>query len=167
MPAFISSSIPAPAQCVEHAGHQGAALEIDPLRFAESAQNAAGEYALESLTRLHDLLLSRSGALRWSIEGGRMDGRPVLHVRVDGELTLICQRCLGPYVWSVQVRSTLPVARDEAQLRQWECDDPLLDALVAEPRLSVHELIEDEVLLSLPPVVRHPHGTCMLCGVPS
>ncbi len=118
----------------------------------------SGEYSLLELSRLHDVLASHDGVLHWWLEGGRDAGRPVLRLGVNGHLTLVCQRCLGPLSFTVEVEATLPIARDEAELCRWEREDPLLDALVAEPQLDVRDLIEDEVLLSLPAIPRHPIG---------
>lgn len=134
--------------------------EIDTLRFALSSSRLSGEIELRDLTRLHDLLSSQIGVVRWWIEGGVEAGRPVLRLGIDAQLSLICQRCLGPCSHSLHSETTLPIARDEAQLRQWEREDPLLDGLIAEPHQNVHDLIEDEVLLSLPVIAMHDEGAC-------
>lgn len=134
--------------------------EIDSLRFAETAARMSGEYSLQELSRLHDVLANRDGSLQWWLEGGREAGRPVLRVGVEGRLTLVCQRCLGPCVIPLRIEAVLPVARDEAELARWESEDPLLDGLVAQPHLNVRDLVEDEVLLSLPAIPRHPAGAC-------
>jgi len=134
--------------------------EIDSLRFAEIAGRISGEYSLQELGRLHDLLASRDGTLHWWLEGGHDAGRPVLRLGVQGALTLVCQRCLGPYVLPLEIKAVLPIARSEEELARWEREDPLLDGLVAEPHLDVRDLIEDEVLLSLPAIPRHPLGEC-------
>ena len=134
--------------------------EIDSLRFAEIAGRISGEYSLQELGRLHDLLASRDGTLHWWLEGGHDAGRPVLRLGVQGALTLVCQRCLGPYVLPLEIKAVLPIARSEEELARWEGEDPLLDGLVAEPHLNVRDLIEDEVLLSLPAIPRHPLGEC-------
>lgn len=136
------------------------ATEIDTLRFALSSSRLSGEIDLRDLKRLSDLLSSQIGVVRWWIEGGVEAGRPVLRIGVDAQLSLICQRCLGPYRYSLNSETTLLIARDEAQLRQWERENPLLDGLIAEPHQSVHDLIEDEVLLSLPVVAMHEEGAC-------
>ena len=134
--------------------------EIDSLRFAETAGRISGEYSLQELGRLHDVLASRDGTLRWWLEGGRDAARPVLRLGVQGALTLVCQRCRGPCVFPLAVEAALPIARSEEELARWESEDPLLDGLVAEPHLNVRDLIEDEVLLSLPAIPRHPAGEC-------
>jgi uncharacterized metal-binding protein YceD (DUF177 family) len=44
------------------------------------------------------------------------------------------------------------------ELARWEGDDPLVDALVAESRLDVASLVEDEILLSLPVIASACRG---------
>lgn len=136
--------------------------EIDTLRFALSASRLSGVIELRDMPRLHDLLSSQLGVVHWRIEGGVEAGRPLLRVRIEAQLSLICQRCLGPCSHSLHTETVLPIARDEAELRRWESEDPLLDGLVAEPHQNVHDLIEDEVLLSLPVIAMHDEGGCQI-----
>jgi uncharacterized metal-binding protein YceD (DUF177 family) len=49
-----------------------------------------------------------------------------------------------------------------ANWRFGKSEDPLVDAQVAESRLDVASLVEDEILLSLPLMPRHPEGECSL-----
>jgi len=133
---------------------------IDSLRFARSRDCLDGEFAVASLTRLSDLLANDAGVLRYRLCGGEQAGRPVLTLTVEANLVLLCQRCLAPYAQTVTAESVLPVARDEAQMTLWERDDPLLDVLLADPHLDVRGLVEDEMLLSLPAVPKHPEGQC-------
>lgn len=134
--------------------------EIDTLRFALSASRLSGAIDLRDMSRLHDVLFSQIGVVHWWIVGGVEAGRPFLRVGIDAQLSLICQRCLGPYFYELHNETILPIARDEAELRRWEREDPLLDGLVAEPHQSVHDLIEDEVLLSLPVIAMHDEAAC-------
>ncbi len=67
---------------------------------------------------------------------------------------------MAAYPEALSLDSLLPVARNEAELERWERLDPLLDALVADPSLDLAALVEDEILLSLPPVPLHAEGQC-------
>lgn len=100
--------------------------------------------------RLADVLLSDAGVVSYRLRGGMAGGRPVIRLEVATVLTLRCQICLEPYRQEMDVAQVFPVARNEAELALWERDDPLLDALVAEPELDVLTLVEDEILLGLP-----------------
>jgi uncharacterized protein len=134
------------------------------MQFARSGGRLSGELGAEAfseqLPRLTDMLSRESPAVQYQLSGGMESGRPVLQLKVRATVTLVCQRCLGTYAEELVLERAYPVARDEAELARWESDNPMLDALVADPRMVVAELIEDEILLSLPTVPRHPEGEC-------
>lgn len=132
----------------------------DSLHFARTGASESGALDVEMLPRLADSLRPEDGAVQYQLSGATERGRPVLRLEVSATLRLVCQRCLGEYVHVLSLRSVLPVARDNAELARWEREDPLLDALVAERRMDLAALVEDEILLSLPAVPRHPEGEC-------
>jgi uncharacterized protein len=133
---------------------------LDPLRFAREAASLAGSSALADMDRLRDELAGDDGAVTWRLEGMLVGGRPALRLLVDANPTLICQRCLSPYVYPLHSEGVIFLARNDAELDRWESDDPLIDAIVSEARMDVRMLVEDELLLSLPVVPRHEDGIC-------
>lgn len=134
--------------------------KLDSLRFARAGDELSGEVRLAEFERLADVLLSDAGVVSYRLRGGMAGGRPVIRLEVATVLTLRCQICLEPCRQEMDVAQVFPVARNEAELALWERDDPLLDALVAEPELDVLTLVEDEILLGLPVTPRHEGG----CG---
>ncbi len=85
----------------------------------------------------------------------------LLDLAFSGEVALECQRCLEPMVWSFQEQVFLRIARDEESLigtAQQE-DYVLTDA---EGYLNLLDVLEDELLLSLPLVAMHADRA--LCG---
>lgn len=134
---------------------------IDPLRFAKVGETLVGTVDLASLPRLQDRLAKIEGEARYRLAGqGSETRRLSLHLQVEVDLPLVCQRCLEPYPFRLEVDTTLVLARNEAELAAWEEADPLCEGLVAEPHLDVLALVEDEILLGLPMVPRHPEGEC-------
>lgn len=135
---------------------------IDSLEFARSEQHLAGELAIADLKRLDDVLVDTRGNLHYTLRGSRDErNRPQLQLAVGGELCLQCQRCLEPLRYAVHVDSTLLLVPPGETLEEEELDDPdAPDAIEASAELNVAELIEDEVLLSLPMSPRHPEGVC-------
>ena len=133
---------------------------MDPFRFAREADCLMGEFALVELDRLRDELADAQGVVTYRLEGALVGGRPALRLLVEANPTLICQRCLSPYVHPLRSEGVIFLARNDAELDRWESDDPLLDAIVAEERMDVRTLVEDELLLSLPVVPRHENGDC-------
>lgn len=133
---------------------------LDSLHFAQSGGTLEGQLRVDELPRLRDNLTSDDAAVQYRLTGGVESGRPVLRLEVAGHVWLTCQRCLGPYRQQLDLRNVLPIARDESELARWEAEAPLMDALLADARLDVVSLVEDEILLSLPVVPRHPDGAC-------
>ena len=137
---------------------------IDSLGFALNHDTLSGSVAVAELSRLVDVLHSDKGALEYTLSGSvNQHGKPVLHCRVAGKLQLQCQRCLEGMEYVLDTQSELVLARDEAELLQLdEQEDEAADAILADTKLNVLALVEDEVLLDLPLAPRHPAGTCQV-----
>ena len=133
---------------------------MDPIRFAREGGSLAGEFALAELDRLRDELANDQGLVAYRLEGALVGGRPAFRLTVEANPTLICQHCLTRYVHPLRSEGVIFLARNDAELDRWESDDPLLDVIVAEGRMDVRTLVEDELLLSLPVVPRHEKGDC-------
>ncbi len=90
-----------------------------------------------------------------------MQRRPVLHIAVQGEMVLTCQRCMGDLPHGIVLDRRLHLARDEAELERLE-EALGLDGevILAGGKLNLVELVEDEVLLGLPLVPKHELGEC-------
>jgi uncharacterized protein len=132
----------------------------DPIRFAREGASYAGEIPFADMVRSLDELADDEGAVTYRLVGALVGGRPALRIHIDANPTLICQRCLSPYVHSLHSEGVLFLARNDAELERWESDDPLLDAIVSQENMDVRTLIEDEFLLSLPVVPRHEEDDC-------
>ena len=134
---------------------------IDSLEFARSEQQVSGSVPVASLKRLEDVLFDTAGDLDYQLRGTRdARKRPQLALSVSGRLHLQCQRCLGLLDYRLEVASILmPVTRG-APLDE-DLDEPEApDVIEASAEQEIGELIEDEVLLSLPLAPRHPEGAC-------
>ncbi|HQC79465.1 MAG TPA: DUF177 domain-containing protein [Accumulibacter sp.] len=83
-------------------------------------------------------------------------------MEVGGFLSLRCQRCLEPLEYPLDLRSVLEFVDGDGDITQDELEGDSKDFLFAKKDLDVEELIEDEILLSLPPAPRHKQ--CSLSG---
>lgn len=135
---------------------------IDGLEFARSGNHLSGQFEIGSLERLGDSLHSAEGAVEYSIQGGQNPkGRPMLHLTVKGRLSLACQRCLGALEFPLDIRSDLLLLQDQLEYADIVDDgDESVDAIVANTRMNVAALVEDEIILALPYAPRHPEGQC-------
>jgi len=130
-------------------------IVINSLAFARDAGSLQGELPIASLTRLLDKLVDSTGSLSYRV-AGRLSprNRPQLLLQLDGVLTVCCQRCLEGVDYPVAVRSVLEFVDDE-DLTQEEIEDDSKDFLPAQNEIDVVALIEDEVILNIPPAPRH------------
>ncbi|HYD78448.1 MAG TPA: YceD family protein [Paucimonas sp.] len=100
----------------------------------------------------------KSGAIKWSLQGGRDGhGHSQLTLSVSGTVKLMCQRCLTPFSFDVDSEVVLVLAPDEESIDAIETliDDESVDVIAGSQAMSVIDLIEDEVLLSLPLSPKH------------
>lgn len=79
---------------------------------------------------------------------------PVVRIQVRGTLQLVCQRCLAPAAWPVDVDVALTAVRSEA--RADELADPFDSVLLEDDGgLPLRFAVEDEILAVLPIAPRH------------
>jgi uncharacterized protein len=95
----------------------------------------------------------------WRIRGELRQGpggvpQPWVHLEVYGQLPLICQRCLAPVVVRVVSERSFRFVTDEATAaaEDDECEE---DVLVLDTRFDWPQLVEDELIMSLPLVPKH------------
>jgi len=134
---------------------------FDALDLATRGEALAGEVDLSRRPRVADRLAPKmsSAPIAWQISGARDAlGRPMLAVTIEGNLPLVCQRCLQPFDAPVAQRSELLLARNDAELERLDAEEA--EVLPAVTPLDAMTLVEDEVLLWLPFAPRHPEGQC-------
>ncbi|MCP5264690.1 MAG: DUF177 domain-containing protein [Burkholderiaceae bacterium] len=140
----------------------GDTMAVDIWAFCRDRMVAQGEIALSGLERLSTLLAERSGTARWEARGrldavaGRAD-QPVLDLVLRARISVSCVRCLEPVECQVdEARSFLLVA-DEETAEQVDDPDSAIDVIVGGRRFDLAALIEDELILAIPAIVRHAH----------
>ncbi len=132
----------------------------DPFAFARAAGLHSGQAALAAMPRLQDRLADDAGTVAYVVRG-KLDQRqrPLLELEITGNPSLRCGRCLAPLEFPLQLQSSVLLMEPGAVMQ--EDDDPESPEWIeAGPELNVLELVEDEILLSLPLSVRHGEGKC-------
>ena len=134
---------------------------IDSLDFARNGSEISGVMPVTEMPRLLDALENSQGILSYTVRGG-LDSRgdPLLEVSVAGQCQLRCQRCLNSMDYPVRLDVRL-MLRDQAGLDALGNDEDECDSILAEAQLDVLNLLEEEILLSLPIAPRHEDsGVC-------
>jgi len=129
---------------------------VDGFEFSACGDRRAGRWPLRALPRLRPSLVDDSGELRYELIGTQDGmGRRALRLKVDGVLKLSCQRCLETMALPLELDAILVLAATEAEIDAGADDPDAPDRVLASREMPIGELIEEEVLLSLPFALRH------------
>lgn len=127
----------------------------DPRKFAQQGISLEGVIPVKALPRLVEALEQTEGLVHAKLSFGiSEEGKKVVKGSASADLILQCQRCLSPV--------TMPIGCDISLAIVWteEESDSLpkhLDPwMVGEGVADLFEMIEEELLLSIPAVAYHP-----------
>ena len=126
---------------------------VNFVRQVELKRTIEGVYPISKLSRLSEVLLCNEGFVTAKLEFGNCVGFACLKGKVSATLTAECQRCLKPVGNEVSGRFKFALvnSEDEFELLPEELEPYLLKG----DEQSIIDLIEDELLLSLPMVTVH------------
>jgi uncharacterized protein len=134
---------------------------------APHAYKGSGFLAIPDLPRLAEeaSTINPGDGFNWQMEthfedsaGG--ESRQVLELVLQGRLNLICQCCLQDCVVDLDEQRRFVMVATEAEADVYPMEDDEQEPLVASQHFNLLETIEDEVLLSLPLIPKHPDGFC-------
>ena len=126
-------------------------LDID--RLADGEADIDFAVPLAELPRLRSQLASVEGEVRGRVHFTRESGLAVAELTVSGTAILVCQRCLE--AMTEAVNSSVRIALVSADADQSRVPEHLEPVLASGGRISVGELVEEELLLALPIVPLH------------
>lgn len=137
------------------------------LAFIRAATNKAdeisGQLLLSQLTRLATEKAPDTPVeapitwhLRYAPEAQpHFQKNPIIELALNAEIWLVCQRCLQPYLHSLSNQHRFEVVKSEMEADAAAMDDDEKDAVVGSEEFDLCNLIEDELLLSLPLIPHH------------
>ncbi|MGH8503658.1 MAG: YceD family protein [Gammaproteobacteria bacterium] len=129
-------------------------LRIDPLRLAEQRACLRGALPLARMARLGDALISREGLVHVTLRFSRNnDGLRVVAGDIEARLEMRCQRCLQPVTKSIERRFEWVLALGEAEADRLLAKHEVLE--IGDQTVFTQDLIEDELLLSMPLIPVH------------
>jgi len=146
-------------------------LIIEPSEFARRGESRSGQIAVHFMPRLAEAVLDAKALIEWQAVGevapvsGLAESRSrgwFMDLSITGTLRLRCQRCLEPLDWPVGIATRILMMPESAPLPDEELEVEDFDAIPVGHELNLAELIEDELLLSLPAAPRH--AQCALPG---
>jgi uncharacterized protein len=141
---------------------------LDLYDFAKSGRQAAGALRVSQMPRMLAEVPpdapDRDSVFTWQAEGSTQpelqdDGtdapQPYLRLAVHGSIWLTCQRCLAPYSQHLDVDATYRIVATEEEADEYPLDDDEIDVIVGSRQFDLVDLIEEELLLSMPLVPKH------------
>jgi uncharacterized protein len=132
-------------------------LDIGPL--ADGRAEIDFSIPLKEFPRVLPSLAAPDGAARGRVQFTREGGIAVAEVNLAADVLLSCQRCLSPLAWPVHSTGRAALVATAAEADRVP---PALETVLApEYRISIRDLVEEELLLALPLVPRHENDKCV------
>lgn len=131
-------------------------VRIDPFLPGLRGRTWSGELAEPDLPRLQSLVAPGTVtrlAVRFTLVTGAR-GELRFQLVLSGRLTLICQRCLNPMPWEMDLKTDTVVSRSEAEPLASQAGEEVF-FLEADGWFYPALAVEEELLLALPLVPRH------------
>ncbi len=132
---------------------------IDPIRLVKAQALLEGELDLGAMERLSVALHEASGSVNYSLDFKTdLQGCHCIEGVIKATLAMTCQRCMGLVRVPLSCRCLLAIIQTIEQAEELPAYyEPLV---VAEEKISLIQLIEDELLLALPIAPVHSVEEC-------
>lgn len=126
---------------------------IDPLLMTERGRGLVGEMQLSEFPRLAELLADNRGVAVFELSFFKQGRQNVLQGKISTVLKLRCQNCLQVLDWPVDCEFRLGIVASLDEARRLPGDlEPLL---VGQEKTVLRDIIEEELLLSVPLFPKH------------
>ncbi len=130
-------------------------LEVE--RLADRGADVDFSVPLAELSALRSVRAGVAGSLHGRVHFGREAGVAVAELTLSGTAVLVCQRCMQPM--ELPVASVVRVALVGSEAEVARVPEDLEPMLAPGGRISIGELVTEEMLLSLPIVPLHGDDT--------
>ena len=132
----------------------------DPFRFAENAIHLEGVLSIEKMERLCSSLHSNTGAVSVDLQFGVDEQKiPFIQSQFSTRIVLQCQRCLEPFSYDIADDVLMGIVRTELEAEKLPSNyNPVI--VNTDGSLIIQDLIEDELLVSIPIVPMHDPKEC-------
>jgi uncharacterized protein len=132
---------------------------LDVRKAAARGVSVSGAINPHDLHRFRELLVSEAGSIQAELTLSRdMENRSLVHLAITADVEVTCQRCLSPMSVHLTMDNTLAVVLTDEQANRLPRH---LDALITtDEACNLWELVEDELILTLPPFNYHDTEEC-------
>jgi uncharacterized protein len=133
--------------------------EVNYRKFAGDRVKLDGSVPVSSFHRLVESIANNKGEVHVKLEFRKGKKQKTLIIgKISVDLKLTCQNCLELCSFQVDSSFRWVLVEDEDALIALNSDDE--GVICAEDKVNIVALLEDELLVSLPMVAKHPAGEC-------
>ena len=130
--------------------------KIKLFNFAKKEISLSGLYQISDLARVSEIASNKTDKININLSFYLdNDKTPCIDGIISLDIVLICQRCLEELNISLKVRFNLAFVRNEKQGEELDSNYEIY--VTEEDELATHDLISDEILLSIPMVPTHDY----------
>ena len=126
---------------------------IDVDRLADRQADVAFDIPLSRLPRVQAQIAGAKGSVRGNAHFRREAGYRIAELEMEGEAVLVCQRCLAPMTWPLASETRVAILANEKEADG--VPQELETVHAQDDRIRVADLVEEELLLTLPLVPLH------------
>lgn len=145
--------------------YQNLPTSVDFFKLTEQRTQLKGQFLLASMLRLKDYLANMEGEVIVEANFDRdPGGRSFVDLKINTVLLLKCERCLESFNYPVAITSLLSPVSENQVLKELQGYEPFL--LSKGELVSLHSMVEDEILLTLPLIPKHPNACPVVLSPP-
>ena len=126
---------------------------IDVDRLADRQADVAFDIPLSRLPRVQAQIAGAQGTVHGVAHFRREAGFRIVELELEGEAKLVCQRCLAPLTWPLASETRVAIVANEKDADGVPQEFETVHA--TDDRIRVADLVEEELLLTLPLVPLH------------
>lgn len=134
-------------------------LQVDPIRLAARGEHLQGTIPIKQMKRLISALSDVEGDVYVNAEFSvDINQVVILAGEIKTDTKLICQRCMGEMELPIALDFQLAFVRTEAEMEK--LPEGYEATLIDNTTMMLSDIIEDEILLALPPIPKHLDESC-------
>lgn len=144
----------------------GLPAEIDPIQLSEEGTRLMGELSGTSMSRLREDCTAMSGPVRIDLRFEKtVGGQRLMSGTIELACQTICQRCMQSMDLSLETKTLTLLLKPEEEAASGGSE--VRESIIAEGRVSLSSLVEDELLLAMPMIPMHDSSECSVTGCTS
>ena len=130
--------------------------QLKLFNFAKKEICLSGLYKISDFPKISEIASNKRDSLRVGLSFYLKNNKtPCVNGIIELDIVLACQRCLDDLSIALKVNVNLAFVKHEQQAEELDSDYEIY--LIQEEELATHDLISDEILLSIPMVPTHDY----------